>query len=103
MTSRRGRSHPPTLIRLVERALRDECALRRGEKILVAVSGGGDSTALLHVLAFLAPKMGFSLVAHGVDHGLRPEAPAELDVAAACAKSLGVSFDRTSVDCPPGG
>src|SRR5215831_5345436 len=103
MASGRGRSHPPTLMRLVERTLRDECKLSRGEKILVGVSGGGDSTALLHVLALLSRKMGFALAAHGIDHGLRPEASGELDVAAARAAALGVSFDRTRVECPAGG
>jgi len=98
-----GRSHPPTLIRLVERTLVEECGIRRGERILVAISGGGDSTALLHVLSILAPKLGVSLCAHGVDHGLRPEAARELDLAAESAARLGVPFARTAVDCAPGG
>jgi tRNA(Ile)-lysidine synthase len=98
-----ARSHPPTLIRLTERTLRDECRLARGERLLVATSGGGDSSALLHVLAILGPKLGFSLVAHGVDHGLRPEAGTELDLAEALARRLGVPFGRSLVKLEAGG
>ena len=97
------RSHPPTLITLAKRALREECGVSVRDRILVAVSGGPDSMALLDVLARLAPKLGFSLVAHGVDHGLRPEAEAELALAAAHAALLGVPFTSTRVNVAPGG
>jgi tRNA(Ile)-lysidine synthase len=96
------RSHPPTLIRLTERTLRDECRLERGERVLVATSGGGDSCALLHVLSILARGLGLSLVAHGVDHGLRPEAGSELDLAEALAERLGVPFGRSRVNVGTG-
>ncbi len=98
-----ARSHPPTLITLARRTLTEECALSRGERILVAVSGGGDSSALLHVLSILAPRLGVTVVAHGVDHGLRPEASEELDMAEGLAARLGVPFARTLVDVAPGG
>jgi tRNA(Ile)-lysidine synthase len=98
-----ARSHPPTLLKLTLRTLLDECAIAPGERILVAVSGGSDSSALLHVLSILAPRLGVTLVAHGVDHGLRPEAPAELDLAAALAEGVGVLFSRTRVEVAPGG
>jgi tRNA(Ile)-lysidine synthase len=47
--------------------------------------------------------MGFALWAHGVDHGLRPEAGRELDLAAALADRLGVPFSRTRVEVASGG
>ena len=59
--------------------------------------------ALLDVLARLRSKLGFELVAHGVDHGLRPEAAAELDLAERHAAKVGVAFARTSVVVEPGG
>lgn len=98
-----ARSHPPTLIRLAERALRDECSLERDERLLVALSGGGDSSALVHVLSVLAPKLGFSVVAHGVDHGLRQAAPEELDLAARLCEKLAVPFTRSRVEVGAGG
>ena len=98
-----ARSHPPTLITLTTRTLREECGVVRGDRILVAVSGGPDSMALLDVLARLAPKLGVEVTAHGVDHGLRPEARAELDLAEAHARRLGVPFGRSLVDVEAGG
>jgi tRNA(Ile)-lysidine synthase len=95
-------SHRPSLRTLVERALRDECSVERGTKILLAVSGGVDSTALLHVMASLRESFGFELHAHGVTHGLRQEAPLELDQAERLAHSLGVPFARTNVQIPKG-
>jgi tRNA(Ile)-lysidine synthase len=97
------RTHPPTLITLVRAALRDGDLVPRGARVLAAVSGGPDSTALLHVLALLRSRLAFGLFAHGVDHGLRREAAPELDLAEAFARSLDVPFTRTSVSVPPGG
>jgi tRNA(Ile)-lysidine synthase len=98
-----ARSHPPTLVTLTERALRDECGVERGARLLVAVSGGGDSVALLHVLSKLRQRWRFALFAHGVDHGLRPEAERELDLAAALSKKEGIPFSRSRVKLKPGG
>ena len=97
------RSHPPTLITLVRAALRDHDLIPRGGTVLVAVSGGADSMALLHVLGLLRRDRSFGLFAHGVDHGLRSEAAAELDAAEAFARSLDVPFTRTRVVVHPGG
>jgi tRNA(Ile)-lysidine synthase len=52
-----------------------------GEKVVVAVSGGPDSTCLLHALARLGADLTF-LVAH-VDHGLTPQSE---EIAAAVAR-----------------
>jgi tRNA(Ile)-lysidine synthase len=97
------RSHPPTLITLVRAALREHAMIPRGSAVLVAVSGGPDSMALLHVLALLRARLGFGLFAHGVDHGLRPEAGGELDLAERFARSVDVPFSRSTVAVPPGG
>jgi tRNA(Ile)-lysidine synthase len=97
------RSHPPTLITLVRGTVRDHALIARGATVLVAVSGGADSMALLHVLGLLRSKLAFGLFAHGVDHGLRAEAAAELDLAEAFARSLDVPFGRTRVEVATGG
>jgi tRNA(Ile)-lysidine synthase len=91
------------LLTLARRALTGECALAPGARLLAAVSGGPDSMALLHVLSTLRSSVGFELFAHGVDHGLRPGAAAELDLAAALASQLEVGFSRTRLALRPGG
>jgi tRNA(Ile)-lysidine synthase len=57
--------------------------LEGGETIVVAVSGGPDSTCLLDVLARLATTEGYELVVAHVDHGLSEQSEA---VAARVAK-----------------
>ncbi len=51
--------------------------IERGDRVIVAVSGGPDSMALLHILKTLASEMQLELVAAHINHGLRPEAEAE--------------------------
>jgi tRNA(Ile)-lysidine synthase len=97
-----SRSHPPTLLTLTRRTLLDEARVGKDDRVLAAVSGGPDSMALLHALAHLRDELGYGLVAHGVDHGLRPEARAELGLAEALARSLEVPFKWTRVSVERG-
>jgi tRNA(Ile)-lysidine synthase len=92
-----------SLSTLVRRSLAGETKLPRGTTILVATSGGPDSIALLHALARAAPGAGLTIVAHGVDHGLRVDASQELDRAAELATFLGIPFARTRVGVARGG
>lgn len=96
---RRGAS----LTTIVRRALDGECAPREGAAVVVAVSGGPDSMALLDVMARLGPKAKLAVFAHGVDHGLRPEASAELALAEQLAARLGVPWSASLVAVARGG
>lgn len=90
------RSHPPTVLKLACKHV------PRGGVVLCAVSGGPDSTCLLHVLSLLRSKRGHTLIAAGVDHGLRAEAAAELDGAQALCDELEVPFHRLHVEVAAG-
>ena len=45
--------------------------INKNERVLVGLSGGADSVALLHVLLKIAPERGFELCAAHLNHGIR--------------------------------
>lgn len=59
-------------------------------RVLLAVSGGGDSLALLYLLADAAPGLGVTLTVGHVDHGLHPESAAWAARVRTAADRLGV-------------
>ena len=72
-----------------------------GDMVLVAISGGPDSTALLHALAQLAPALGIRLRAAHIHHGIRGRAAdADREAAAALARALKVPFSTRKADAP---
>lgn len=90
--------HP--LVRSLSRTLRERCGVAEGDAVLLAVSGGADSTALLRACALLAPKRGWKLrlgVAH-VQHGVRREAQAEARSVEATAERLRLPFFRVDLE-----
>ncbi|MDJ0789151.1 MAG: tRNA lysidine(34) synthetase TilS [Myxococcota bacterium] len=84
-------------------AARVAAALERegihGTHLLVAVSGGVDSSVLLHALARLAPEHVLELSVGHVHHGLRgAEADADQAAVEEQASALGLRFRATHVD-----
>jgi len=72
-----------------------------GDTIIVGVSGGPDSTALLDMLCRLAPEHKLTIVAAHVDHGFRGEESArEAEAVMRLAAELGVPCERTFIDVP---
>lgn len=80
------------LARALEAALAEISEPRLG----VAVSGGGDSVALMALLADWAPPRGLTIEVASVDHGLRSAAAEEVALVACHAKTLGLSHARLS-------
>lgn len=75
------------------RLLTGPCAVKTGASIVVAVSGGPDSMALLYLLAAAKDSLQLRLAAVWIDHGLRPlETPQERETVAAAAEQLGIPF-----------
>ncbi len=89
--------------RAAARALDRDGVLRPGETVVVACSGGPDSTALLDALARLAPPRGLRLHVAHVDHGLRPGSAAEAEPVGALAEARGLAFHALRVQLDPGG
>ncbi|MGC1376767.1 MAG: tRNA lysidine(34) synthetase TilS [Anaerolineales bacterium] len=71
-----------------------QCGLNKTDPVLVAVSGGPDSLALLHLLRGL----GYPLICATFNHRLRPEAADEAAHVRQVAERLGVPFVTDSAD-----
>jgi tRNA(Ile)-lysidine synthase len=85
------------LVRELERAVR-RLGLE-GRRVLVAASGGLDSTVLAHALAAAAPRLRVELALGHVHHGLRgAEADADQAAVEALAASLGARCAVRRVD-----
>jgi tRNA(Ile)-lysidine synthase len=83
----------------LRRAFNYPCWLPPGATLLVAVSGGADSTALLVGLARIAPEFGLTLRAAHLHHGLRgADADADLEFVRRLCARLGVSLVAARCD-----
>jgi tRNA(Ile)-lysidine synthase len=74
-----------------------------GDRVLVAVSGGADSVALLHVLRALALPLGVTLHVAHVDHQLRAESGRDASFVRDLAARLGLPVEVVTVDVGPRG
>jgi tRNA(Ile)-lysidine synthase len=72
----------------VERALRS--AFHRGDTVVAAVSGGGDSMAMLHALYTLASERDLKIIAAHFDHQLRPDSNLDSDFVVRVAHGWGL-------------
>ncbi len=88
-----------TLELTVRRTIAAERLPLPGRHVVVGVSGGPDSMALLHILAVLRPSLEMSLHPVYVDHSLRPaETGAEITLVRQAARDLGFACEVVRVD-----
>ena len=76
----------------------DQCTFPSNGPIHCAVSGGADSSALL----ILASMTGEEVIAHHVDHGLRPNSSIESDRVARLANQVGAKFRSVALSLEKG-
>lgn len=86
------------LFRTVRSTLRKYAMVNRGDGVIVAVSGGPDSVALLHVLNELKAEGSFWIVAAHLDHRLRPESAEDREWVRRMSRDLGVPVQTLGVD-----
>ncbi len=84
--------------RLVEETIRRFGMLRPGDLVLVGVSGGADSLALLHILWSLRASLDISLHVAHLDHRLRAEAAEEAEFVRRTAAELGLPVTVAEAD-----
>lgn len=73
------------------------------ERVLVAFSGGPDSTALLSGLSSAASRLGVEVRAAHFDHGLDPDSRGRARAAERLAREIGVALHVERADEPPAG
>ena len=96
------------LVRGVEKTICDHDLLEESQSVLIGVSGGADSVALLYCLCALAPIHGWQLGVAHLNHGLRPEASdADERFVETLANQLNLSYYNRKIDlrekCKPKG
>ncbi len=70
----------------------------QGDHVLVALSGGGDSVCLLHLLLSLRDTLGIRISAAHIHHGLRESADRDEAFAKQLCETYGISFYARRVD-----
>lgn len=92
-------AHHP-LVKALAGSLRPRCCVRRGDHLLLAVSGGCDSLALLRAMHLLAPRNRWQLtltVGH-VQHHLRPQAEEDARFVEQLAQRLQLPYLRADLE-----
>ena len=90
------------MLSTILQTIRRHALLAPGDRVLLGVSGGPDSMALLAALWELAPRLKLTLEVATVDHGLRQVA-AELALVRERTEALGLPWHRLAVDVKGGG
>ena len=84
---------------LVRQSVSRHAMFGPGQALLVAVSGGADSTAMLHILAAIAGEMSLRLGVAHLNHGLRgKESESDADFVASLAEEYALPYYSESVD-----
>jgi tRNA(Ile)-lysidine synthase len=78
------------LIARVSRTITERALLKGGERVVLAVSGGPDSTVLLHTMAALAPRLNLELHVATFDHRLRATSAGDVAFVQRQADALGL-------------
>jgi tRNA(Ile)-lysidine synthase len=86
------------MIKKIKEAIEKNHLLDRGEKVIVAVSGGSDSVALLKALEMLSDAYRLSLIVAHINHGLRDNAASEEQFVRGIAADMGFVFESKSLD-----
>ncbi|MFC7682268.1 tRNA lysidine(34) synthetase TilS [Paenibacillus sp. GCM10028914] len=90
-----------SLVERVEDVAREKKLWSAGDVIIVAVSGGPDSVALLHVLHEISSRRTpLKLVCAHVHHGFRQESDDEAIMVQNLAESLGIPVETAYIDVP---
>lgn len=89
------------IIGTIRDAIETQGLIEKNQRVIVGVSGGADSVALLYVLHFLSPRLGFQLAAAHLHHGTRgADSDADMQFVQDLCWRLGISCYTREVDVP---
>lgn len=88
------------IIRIVKNNILDNNLLKKGDKVVVAVSGGPDSMCLLDVLYRLKDELDIKIEVAHVNHGIRKESDDEKIYVESYCDYRGIPFHYLKVDVP---
>jgi tRNA(Ile)-lysidine synthase len=86
----------------IQDTIRRHGMLAGGETVVVAVSGGADSVALLHLLSCLSPEWRLALHAVHVDHQLRCDSSRDGEMVRRLGAQLRIPVEVVAVTVVPG-
>lgn len=78
-------------------ACRERCRLQGG-RVLVALSGGPDSVALVHLLLVYRDRLGIEPIVAHIDHKLRRDSAADADFCRDLAEKWGLAFHVRAIE-----
>jgi tRNA(Ile)-lysidine synthase len=88
------------LLQRVQQTIQDYHMFERGHTLLVAVSGGPDSMALLHALYQLREPFAIQLIIAHLNHRMRRSATQDVRFVKAVARGFGIPCITQSLDVP---
>ncbi len=92
---------PRSLVNKVRETVARYSMIKKGDTVLVAVSGGPDSVSLLHALMDLRDRLGFKVAACHLDHGFRgEESRKDAEFVARMCSDLGIPCEVAQRDVP---
>ena len=88
------------IINIVKNNIVENSLVKKGYKIVVAVSGGPDSMCLIDTLYRLKDELEFSILVAHVNHGIRIESDLEKEYVEKYCKERNIPFFYLKVDVP---
>ena len=88
------------IINIVKNNIVENSLVKKGDKIVVAVSGGPDSMCLIDTLYRLKDELEFSILVAHVNHGIRIESDLEKEYVEKYCKERNIPFFYLKVDVP---
>ena len=89
------------MIEKIKKAIKKHGMLKKGDCVVVAVSGGPDSMALLKVMEMLSSEYKLTLIAAHLNHGIRGEdADREELFVKKSIEIMGIKFESKKIHVP---